>query len=474
MPAAPTLSRAEATGRTRGTWQAPVALIAIAIAVRIGSLAIHRDLSFDDGCYGVSTIDMRHGLLPYRDLFSSQGPLHYPLLYVGDFLSGRPLNGPRVVPVLSGIVCSIAVWAMARRLGSAPRIAFVAGAITAVTGSMLWATGPVSGDGPAAALTMCAVWFALVHRDRPAWWRPALAGAFFGAGLATKLIVFPAVVIIAWWCWQSRRRFTDLVVAGLATIAAWLAAAVPWGLGRVWDQSVAFHLDKHADGSYGEQFNEIVGWMLQRDVLLVTVIVLGLVATFIFGRRSEGTARADVIIVSIWAVAVVLMLTTEKLLLHSHLAVLVPPAALLFALRPPPWRWLVIALVVAVPLQAYQISGLVWPHGYRGADAEVITKLQALPHDARVISDVQGFVWESGHTTPRLLNDNAQARIYQHLLTTQMVADGAAEPKTCAVVMWSRRFSRNLPGLRDALRTQGYVQHVYGTDKELWLKPACA
>ena len=65
---------------------------------------------------------MRHGLMPYRDLFSSQGPLHYPLLYVGDLLSGRPLNGPRVVPVLSGIVCSIAVWAMARRLGSVPRI----------------------------------------------------------------------------------------------------------------------------------------------------------------------------------------------------------------------------------------------------------------------------------------------------------------------------------------------------------------
>ena len=127
-----------------------------------------------------------------------------------------------------------------------------------------------------------------------------------------------------------------------------------------------------------------------------------------------------------------------------------------------------------MPLQAYQISGLVWPHGYRGVEAEVIAKLHTLPKDARVISDVQGFVWESGHTTPRLLNDNAQARIYQHLLTTQMVADGAAESKTCAVVMWSRRFSRNLPGLRDALRTQGYVQHVYGTDKELWLKPACA
>ena len=51
-----------------------------------------------------------------------------------------------------------------------------------------------------------------------------------------------------------------------------------------------------------------------------------------------------------------------------------------------------------------------------------------------------------------------------------MVADGAAEPKTCAVVMWSRRFSRNLPGLRDALQAQGYVQHVYGINKELWLK----
>src|SRR5437763_223976 len=199
-------------------WLAPALLVGLAFGLRLGALLVHRHLTFDDGCYAVSTIDMRHGLLPYRDLFSSQGPLHYPLLYAGDLLTFRPRNGPRVVPVLSGVVATIGVWAIARRLGSPPRSSVLAGVLVASSGSLLWATGPVSGDGPAVAFAVCALWVAARHRDRPAMWCPPLAGAAFGAALAVKAIVFPFALPIGWLLW-GRRRFSTLVVAAAATIA---------------------------------------------------------------------------------------------------------------------------------------------------------------------------------------------------------------------------------------------------------------
>jgi hypothetical protein len=453
-------------------WIAPIVLVGVALVLRLGALLTHRHLTFDDGCYGVSTIDMRHNLAPYRDLFSSQGPLHYPLLYVGDVLSGHMRNGPRVVPVLAGMFIPVAVWATARRLGAEARIAFVVGLLVAITGTMLWSTGPVTGDGPAVAFTMGAVWMAVAFRDRPAWWRAALAGLLFGAGLATKFIVFPAVIPITWWCWR-RRRFTDLVLAGSATLLAWFAAAVPWGVGRVWDQSIAFHLEKGAHGNPIEQFGEILSWLGRYDVMLTAAVLL-LIVGLVFGRRAHAALRSDAVVITVWIGVVVLALTFEKLLLASHLAVLVPPLALLLAVRPPPARWLLIALIALIPLQALEVNTIVVPRGYRGDEAQLMARLRALPKQAQVISDSQGFVWQSGHYTPRWLNDNSLSRIEQGRLTTSMVAAGAAEAKTCAVVMWTTRFTQHMPGLRAALESENYAQHVYAPGHELWVKRSCA
>src|SRR5215475_15035599 len=158
-----------------------------------------RALSFDDGVYGASVVDMRRGLLPYRELFSSQGPLHLPLLYLGDVIGLHTIDGPRVTPVLAGVAVTIAVWASARRLGARPAVAVVAAVLIATTGTMLWTTGQITGDGPAAALTALAVWGALCYRDRPRLATALLAGALFGAAFATKPIVLAAVVPLGAW-----------------------------------------------------------------------------------------------------------------------------------------------------------------------------------------------------------------------------------------------------------------------------------
>ena len=65
-------------------------------------------------------------------------------------------------------------------------------------------------------------------------------------------------------------------------------------------------------------------------------------------------------------------------------------------------------------------------------------------------------------------------RIDQDLLTTDMVADAARDPAVCAVVVWSHRFGRDLPGLPDALRAAGLeVARTWPRDRALWLRPHC-
>jgi len=442
----------------------PALLALVALVVRLPSFLSSRALSFDDGVYGASVVDMRHGLVPYRDVFSSQGPLHLPLLYAGDLLGLHTINAPRLTPLLAGVVATIAIWASARRLGAAPRDALIAGLLVATTGTMLWATGQITGDGPAAALTALAIWAALGARDDPRWWRAALAGALFGAALATKPIVVAAALPIAIWIGVHRRR--QLLTAAAAAAGVWLLAALPWGVSRVWEQSFAYHT--HAGPSYAhvEQLAKLLTTLATRDAILVAAVVLGMFAS---ARRA---ARSDVRVLLAWLMVVAIVLVFEKAMYANHLAAIILPLALLVAVRPPPWRWLALALVVLVPWELANQANVLWPRRYTGIDAQVVAQLEHLPHGARAIADDPGLVWRAGLSTPPQMNDTTDMRLFQGSITTQSVAAAAATPATCAVVITPVGFGVQLPGLRAAITAVGYhLAHAYGNDRELWRRP---
>jgi hypothetical protein len=456
----------------RGAGRVLLVVAVVAVVMRLGALFAPRHLSLDDGAYGVSTIDMRHGFAPYKDLFASQGPLHFPLLFVGDALGLHALNAPRVAPFLAGIAVAVGVWAVARRLGSAPTPALIAALLAATTGSILWTTGPVSADGLAAAFTIWAVWAALVFRDSPRLGWAVATGALAGCAVATKPLMFPALFAIAWWLW-ARRRVSDGLSAAGAALAVWFASAVPWGLGRVWDQSIAFHMDKHRQSGPLTQLGKLTTTLFSRDLVLLGLLALVVVAVW---RRCAGmpARRSDQIVLLVWTGVLIVVLIGQTLLLVSHIAALILPLTLLFAIAPPPLRWVAVALVILVPIQAYQLSDIVWPRGYRGADGEVVRALHQLPPGARAMSDIGGLVWQAGRTTPPQLNDNSFARISTGRETTATVLNAAADPRTCAAVIWSFRWADNLPGLRDGLRANGYsLAREWAPDKQLWLKDRC-
>src|SRR3954470_17266373 len=138
MTVAATVPRTARTSRTD-----VVVLAVAAVVLRIPAFFASKALHTDDGFYGMSVVAMRGGGIPYRDVFSSQGPLHLPLLYAGDLIGLGTLDAPRTASMVAGIVTAIAVWACARLLGATERIALLVGILVATTGTMLWATGQI-------------------------------------------------------------------------------------------------------------------------------------------------------------------------------------------------------------------------------------------------------------------------------------------------------------------------------------------
>src|SRR4051812_43054372 len=58
----------------------------VAFIARLPAYLAHTYAHPDDATFGMSILAMRHGGVPFRDVFSSQGPLHLPLLFVGDLV----------------------------------------------------------------------------------------------------------------------------------------------------------------------------------------------------------------------------------------------------------------------------------------------------------------------------------------------------------------------------------------------------
>jgi len=446
----------------------PLALAALAAAVRLPAFLASRHLHFDDGVYGASVVGMRSGMKPFEDLFSPQGPLHLVSLYAGDVVGLRTDVSPRITPVVAGVVAAIAVWLAGSRLGRQGG-ALIAAVLVATTGTMLWTTAPITGDGIAIACAFVAVAGALAYRDRPSLARAVATGIAMGAGLSVKALVVTAALPVGWWLW-SHRRARDLAAAVGAAVAVGVAATAPFGFGPVWEQSVEYHRDSEYLYGPGEQFNKLCSTLVDRDLPLL--VAVGLALVFVARRRAR--LRSDDAVLGAWLLASVLVLVFEPAMFRNHIVIAVAPLALFVARHPPPARVFAAAMVVSGVWWALHMWDLLAPDGYQGAAAELVDELRTLPPDARAISDEPGFVWRAGLRPAPDMNDASIKRINEGQITTAVVARAAGESDVCAVVVWSNRFGDELPGLPEALRDVGYERvREWPRDRALWLKRGC-
>ena len=475
----------------RRGWRRDALLLAIgAVLLRVPALLASRHLTFDDGQYGTVVLGLRDGALPFKDLFSSQGPLYYPLLGLADLVGLRTLDGPRVLPVAAGAVAAIATYAIARHVTGRGE-AFLAGALVATSGSILFVTGPLSGDGPALALAMSAVAVACSARARPTTWRVVLTGVLMGAALCVKLLVLPAAIpIAALWLGQRPRRVRDAVLAVGAAVAVGLVSALPWGIDRVWEQSVAYHRDSERLRSSGGNAWTLLQTLAERDpFVLASAVAAAVTALVVVWRRRHGEPvgpaptggdldrRTALWLLVPWVGAQAAFLVAEPAMWRPHVSQIVAPLALLSVLRPAPWRVLAVLGVVLLPWWVVNAQPMLWPDAYTHSESDVVARLEALPADAWVVSDDPGFAWRAGHRVPGEFVDVSMKRFQQRAITLDDVDRAAADPRVCAVVVWSRDRLGSLPGLPDRLVARGYeevARYPGPNDRVLYERSRCS
>ncbi len=456
-----------------------------ALLLRLPAFAASRHFHPDDGTYGMSALAMRDGAVPFDTVFSSQGPLHLILVYLGDLLTGRATNSPRAMAVASGVAAAVLAALVGARLAGR-RGGLIAGALVAASGAMLWTSGPLTADAPTIAFVLAALLAALRYTDAPSASRAALVGAMAGAALMCKVAVAllglaPALVLVLGGHTARWRHRGALSVSALAVGAG---LTLPFGAGRVWDQAIRYQLETERERSIGGNAVKVMTTLWSRDPVALALIVLSVVTL----ARGGGVQIARWY--AMWTAAMAAFLVVQPALWRNHMSHLIVPGALLAATTLGPARSraaarghrarrtaIAVVLVAIVALQAWFLRTILAPSPYGGPEREAVAALRNLPADARAVSDEVGLVWRAGRRTPDDLVDMSIKQFQQDRIDLTRLAEVARRPEVCAFLVWSHRHLAAVTGLPDALTSAGFVRaDTYvgsGGARVLWLKRGC-
>ncbi len=452
------------------------ALGAATVALRLPSFFASAHLTFDDGVYGASAVAMRAGGQPFRDVFSSQGPLFLPLIFLADALGLRTENAPRLVSMAAALLLVGATYAAGRTVTDRAGALLAAGLVSA-TATSLWITGPIAADGAALAFATVTMTLLLRWRDDVTVRRAVVLGLAISATVSVKALLGSVILPVAMVLLAGRRLAP--ILAGAATaVGSHLLLWLPWGPDRVWAQSYDYHLQVASDRTPVANLLKVLSTMGDRDSLILVAAGLALGAVLLRRRaadpaRSSGWTSPDVVLFA-WIGAALLVLVTEHPMWRPHVSQLVPALALLAARHRPSWRILAVAGVVVLPYHVVHAWPMLHPDGYEGNVARGVEALEALPEDALAMSDEPGVVWRAGHRTPPDLVDASILRIQTGDLTSRSIAAAASEDDVCAVVVTSRARWGSFEDLPDRLAEAGYEIAVDGGRHDrTYIKPDC-
>jgi hypothetical protein len=467
---------------SRRTWWIDAGVLAaIAVLIRIPAFVASRHLTYDDGFFGLSAIEMRDGVVPFKELFSPQGPLHLPLLYVADLVGLRTTNAPRILPIVAGAAVTVVTYAAGRRITSRYG-ALVAALLVTTSGSIVWTTAGIASDGPALAFAVGAVAVSFGYTQEPSSTRAVAAGALLGAAVVAKALAAPVGLAVALLL-LSRRRTRDLIYAAIAAAVVGVGAALPWGLERVWDQSVTYNREASRLTSYWGAVTKAWHTLVDRDPIVLVAVALAL-AMLLLARvgwvragDSPSPAGGPVLfrpftVLLLWLAAQFALLVYEPAFWRPHVAFLIAPLALLVALRPPPLVALVVGAIVVAPWYWSNVHTMLWPDPYNAAERAAVDDLRNLPAGARALSDEPGFLWRADRLTDPYLDDSSVKRIEQGQVTAARILNAAGKPDVCGVLVWTSRYGDLDLGPR--LADAGYeVAARYGGPRVLYEKRDC-
>jgi hypothetical protein len=473
---------------TRRELRVDLPLLAVAtVLLRLPVFVVDRVMTFDESVYGASAVAMRHGGLPYRDVFSSQGPLFLPLVWIADLMGLRTTNAPRVLAMAAALVLVFATYVGGRAISDRAGALLAAGLVTS-TASVLWVTGPIAADGVALALATVTVALTLRWRDRVDLRRAVWLGLAVGATVSVKALLIAVVLPVGLVLFASGRL--RLVLAGALTALAFhFALWLPWGPARVWDQSYLYHLEVAGERTPGANLAKVLSTLGDRDLPQMAAAALALVAyvvtraapraaivnsrpatTTVHKSWARHAAKQPEVLLLAWLAGTVLVLATEHPLWRPHVSHLLPAVALLVARYRPPWTLLVAVAIVLLPYHLVRGRSIFWPRDATGAAAEFVERLAALPDDALVISDEPGLAWRAGRQTPPEWVDTSILQLESERITPSRLAAEAAREDVCAVVVWTRAGFVSFDELPQLLADEGYQVELEDGHRRLYAR----
>ena len=451
----------------------------VAVAMRVALITSTRPVGYDDGVYAASVVAMRDGGVPFRDVFSSQGPVFLPTLRFFDVIGMEQPWAPRIAMVVAGVVIGLGVFMLVSPVrGRAAGVAF--GVAATSSQAVILASGPLESDGIALALVTVALVVA-VRSDAPV--RTAVAvGVLGGLALATKsLLSLPAIIGIG-VALARRHAARSVGIASIAAVATGLGVTLLFDAQLVWDQYVNFHLNVPGNVSPLESAWELGQGLAWRDPLLVGLVALA-TAWWVSGRVAardtstddETALRAGAAIWLAGSASIILLARSLTPGNARYVAFLVLPALLLLTVSRMPTRPLVIAVVALLPVQlAVNAAGL------DGNELEpdehlALAALEEIPDGSYVISDLPSLTYAAGLRSPPWLTDTSYARVRAAYLTAADIQGSLEDHETCALLTWSGRFYELDANLADTARELGYtVTTDFGPGKLLLKRPGCA
>jgi hypothetical protein len=353
-------------------------------------------------------------------------------------------RGARTLMVLAAMGLAIGFYFTAQAFVTPVRAMLLA-ILLASSGVGVLAAGPIQSDGLALAFGTAALALLLTGNGR---WRPYAAGAALGAALAVKsLHVIPVLVVIVVLLW-SKRDWRNAVAATSTATGTIVIASLPFGLGRVWDQYVLFHLAKDNTLNIVDNVSEGARGLWNFDLGVVVVVTVLIAAVFIKSHTGahEMQPAGPRWLPPTWLAFSVLLLAVFTPVgsgFTRAMIYLIPPLLLIAAMRS---RLPTVALTILVGFaMIWQFTSVDFVRGFGPGpdDNAIIAQLKETPEDRYIVSDDPGIVWAAGRLSHPVSVDPSFARFDTGYLTPQDVESALADPLTCAYVAISGRFEAN-------------------------------
>lgn len=416
-----------------------VAVLAVmAGAIRIPMWASSTHITFDEGVFLASTDLATAGFTQYRDFFASQGPLFIPLLHLGDLLGFGDPRGARIIMVLSGIAIAVATYFILTTFASKRR-SFLLAALVATSGTTLFAAGPVQSEGAGFAFALAALAVTLHRQDRTG---ALIVGLMMGAAVSIKsLHIAPTLLMVA-IVLAYRRDWLNLAYSSLVALILALATSLFYGVERVFDQYVMFHLAKDNSANLLENLGHSLRFLVDFDLPLLMLAVATLILLWRAPERSKIPPHG----VPSWLPMAWMASSLIVIIGFTHIdpgfirvvTFLVPPLALLIAHNlHMPTR--ILAGVVALSV-VFQVATIEFTPEPDPANLAAIEVLETLGNEEMVVSDDPGLAWSARRLSHPAIVDPSYARFQTGYLTPETVEQALTDPRTCAFTSTSERF----------------------------------